>query len=390
VTVYEHTTLVNDFDTGAALPVDSGSFVEGDQVLLVLVDGDLSTASTGGTAVETSPLSAPARATTIRNATDSGITLSLPTTLDAAQWETLLADETVANGGNVADVQVTSGTPYNTLDVTLEPGSYTLRMSRVGVGGGVDESALGAHYVTRVGDSETESIRTGETKRVSVRVNDRYNNPAAGDVTFTATDGEVQDADGTWAETVTKSSNESGTVSVLYRPDSDFTGTGGVTAERDFDGDSTIDAREQTSFDVPVQSATGDGTDSDSVSQINPAGANKVELENVELLGGPGKKNTVAVTFRNTGTDDRQIERMRLLFFMANSGDIAQSATVNGQSSDTIHLFGDYDDIDQTIVVPADGDETVEFTFTDAGNKDLFGITIDYNDYSANYFVQVP
>ncbi|MFC7249249.1 hypothetical protein ACFQJ5_05270 [Halomicroarcula sp. GCM10025324] len=387
--VYEHTTLVKTFESGTALPADTGSFIEGDQVLLLLVDGQLSTASTGDVAVDAVPLSAPARTTTITNADADGITLTLPTTLGEEQWASLLEGEMVANGGRISDIAVTSGDPYNTLTVTLEPGSYTLRMARVGVGSDVDESVLGPYYLTRAGEETTESIRTGETKRVRVQVNDRYNNPAAGDVTFTATDGQVQGTDGTWAESVTKPSNESGTVSVLYRPDSSFVGTGSVTAEQDFDGDSTVDARERTSFDIPVESATGgDGTGGGSVSQINPAGANNVELESVELV--KGQQNSVAVTFRNTGATDREIDRMRLLFFMANSGDIAQSATVNGDARDTIQLFGDYDDIDQEIVVPAGSTETITFTFTDAGNKDLFGLTIDYNEYSANYFIQVP
>ncbi|MFC6864334.1 hypothetical protein ACFQGE_12805 [Halomicroarcula sp. GCM10025817] len=384
--VYEHTTLVKTFESGAALPADTGSFIEGDQVLLLLVDGQLSTASTGDVAVDAVPLSAPARTTTITNAGPGGITLTLPTTLGEEQWVSLLESETVANGGHVSNVAFADGDPYNTLTVTLEPGSYTLRMARVGVGSDVDDSVLGPHYLTRVGEETTKSIREGETRRVSVQVTDRYNNPATGEVAFTATDGQVRLADGTWAGTVTKSSNESGVVSVLYRPDSGFVGTGGVTAERDFDGDDTVQPRERTSFDVPVESA--DGTGDDWVSRINPAGADDVELEDVELV--KGTQNTVAVTFRNTGTADREMERLRLLFFMANSGDIAQSATVNGEASDTIHLFGDYDDIDQTIVVPAGGSETVTFTFTDAGNKDLFGITVDYNDYSANYFIQVP
>ncbi|MFC7021236.1 MULTISPECIES: Ig-like domain-containing protein [Haloarcula] len=377
VTVYEHNTLVNTFEGGAGLPVSSGSFIEGDQVTLVLLDGQLSTASTQSVAIETVPLSAPTTSTTITNDGSGDIVIELPTTLTEEQWETLLEDERSPNG-NVANIDVTPGDPYNTLTVNLEPGEYQLRIARVGVGSDVDDSVLGARYLTGDGDV-TESIRTGESTELAVEVRDRYNNPATGEVTFSTSDGTFLPSGGT---SVTERSDEDGAASVVFSPSS--AGTSVVTAEGDFDGSGTIEPRERTTFTITVGGGSGG---EDSVSEINPGTPGSVSLESVE------RKNTgtVEVTLANTGTQDQKITRARLLFYSSNSNKANQdSAVLNGNDADTLYLFGDWDTVDSDIVVPAGGEQTITLTFDKVGTKDFFGFSIEYSGTSANYFVQLP
>ncbi|WP_254279067.1 Ig-like domain-containing protein [Haloarcula marina] len=384
-TVYEHNALTNAFQSGATVPVDSGSFIEGDQVMLLLVDGQLSTASTRAVGVETTPLSSPARPLTVTNDTASGITLTLPTTLSAGDWEAILADERVANGGHVSGIAVSDGTPYNTLTVTLEPGRYRFRMARVGVGSDVDDTVLGPHYVTPVEEGASESIRADESARVSVRIRDRYNNPAAGRVTFTATGGEFRLSNGTRVASLTKPSNGTGTVSAVFSPDSGFEGTAVVTAQRDFDESGTVEARERTTFSVPVTDGTDEDTDED-VSGLNPWFSESIRLESVQNAG----PNRVSVVLYNNGSVDRKMNRVRLLFYSANSGQPADWGKLNGDDADQFFRFGNWEPVDQSVVVRSKQPETITLEFDDAGNKDFFGLAVEYNGTSANYFVQIP
>ncbi|WP_423999615.1 hypothetical protein ACOZ4I_11430 [Haloarcula salina] len=385
VTVYEHNTLVNTFDNGAVRPVDSGSFVDGDQLLLVFLDGQLATSSTNAIAVETTPLSGPSQSVTITNGTDSGIAVSLPTALTEDQWRGLLEDETVANGGRVSAISVAPGTPHNTLTVTLEPGTYQLRMARVGVGGSIDESALGPHYLTTDDEAFGESIRTDESRAVTVDVRDRFNNPATGDVTFTSADGSFRKADGTTADSLTKSSDERGAVTAVFVPASGFTGTAVVTASQDFDGDSTVQSWERTQFSIPVEQS-GDDESTDSVSGVNPYFAESVRLESVRRQG----PNGVSIDFYNNGSTDREIRQVRLLFYSSNSGNPADWGKLNDDDDDQFYRFGNWEPVDQSIVIESKQTETVSITFDRAGTQDFFGLAVEYNGLSANYFVQVP
>jgi len=384
VTTYEHNTLVNTFDNGAVRPVDSGSFVDGDQLLLVLLDGQLATSSTNAIAVETTPLSGPSQSVSITNGTDSGITVSLPTTLTEVQWEGLLEDETVASGGHVSAISVAPGTPHNTLTVTLEPGTYQLRMARVGVSGAINESALGPYYLTTADEAFGESIRTDESRAVTVRVRDRFNNPVTGDVTFASADGSFRLANGTTVGSLTKSSDDSGAVTAVFVPTSGFTGTAVVTASRDFDGDGTVQNRERTQFSIPVE-GDGDGS-TDSVSGVNPYFAESVRLESIRRQG----PNGVSIEFYNNGTTDREIRQIRLLFYSSNSGNPADWGKLNDDDDDQFYRFGNWEPVDQSIVIESKRTETITITFDRTGTHDFFGIALEYNGLSANYFVQIP
>lgn len=389
-TVYEHSMLVNSFESGANVPVDSRSFIDGDQVTLLLIDGQLSTASTGAVAVETTPLSGPARTITVKNQTDSGIELSVPTTLTAAEWNEILQDEPNVDSVQVVlDADEADSDPYNTLTVTLAPGSYELRMGRVGVGTPSDGSDLGPYYVTGVDEAFSQTVRSGETKDVTVQISDRYNNPAEGEVTFTSPNGAFRQADGTYAGTLTKASDEDGRVTALFKPYSGFEGSTEIVARQDFDNSGTFENREQTTFDFTVKSDEAFNTNNtDAVSGINPWFGDTVRLEDIDRLN----PNGVTLTLYNNGTVDRRIEEIRLLFFVSNNvqTQTPDSATVNGEAADTFYRLGDWETVDQDVIIPSKGSAQVNIMFTDSNTQDFFGLAVQYNGTSANYFVQIP
>jgi len=389
VTVYEHNTLVNEFEDEAIIPLDSGGFIQGDQLTILLIDGRLSTASAQTVAVEATPLSAPTQTTAITNDGSSGITVSLPTTLSEQQWETLLDDETVAAGGNVTDVTVVTGAPMNTLTVTLAPGEYDLRMARVGVGSGTDRSVLGPHYLTAADEGAAESLRPGETRALTVTVRDRFNNPQAGAVTFETSGGSFRLADGaTQPTSVTVATDEGGSASVTFVPDRSFQGTTAITASQDFDGSGVIEARERAAFTVTVTSGTTgyDPNDPNGVAGVNPGTPGSVRLDGVALTG-----NTVTLDLHNTASVTREVARMRLAFYLANSGQIVSYGLINTRPGDRIELYGDWDSIDQTISIPPGSTVPVDIRFSPQANPgDFFGVAVEYNGDFANYYVQVP
>lgn len=384
VTVYEHNTLVNQFDSGAALPVGSGSFVQGNQLLLVTLDGRLATATSQSIAVETTALSGPTAVTTIRNDDPGGITVTLPTTLTEAQWELLLDDETVPNGGQISDISVTPGTDVNTLAVTLEPGEYELRMGRVGLGRGFEGTVASPHYVTAV-DGQGDSLGSGETRSLVARTTDRYNNPATGAVTFSTSDGSFVRADGSTTSTITVTSDDEGRARATFAPASGMVGTATVTAQQDFDGDGTVQPRERATFDLTVTPSGSVRDDLNGVAGVNPWAPGTVRLESVSLTG-----NTVSLELYNDGSTDREIVATRLSFYVANNGQPATYGRINNDPRDQIDLYGDWDETDQTIRLPGNDRTTIDIRFSQANPQDFFGIAVEYEGTTANYYVQIP
>lgn len=387
-TLYEHDALVNVFGSGAVLPVDSGGFIDGSEINLVTVDGALSLASTSSKAVETTPLSAPAQPIPVTNASGEQIVLRLPTTLSQADWEGLLADELTDSGGSVETVSVTAGDPYNTLAVTLEPGSYDMRLGRVGVGRSVDRSVLGAHYLAAVGDLRGQSIRPGETRALHVQVRDRYNNPIQGNVTFASADGGFVRDDGTTVDAATVVQTADGEARALFEPDADFTGTAVVTATLGDPADAL--EREEVAFNVTVvDDGTGTNqTSPEAVSSINPWANETVRFEEIRKAPGP---NAYELRFYNNGTVDRQVKQVRFLFYLPNNAGMAEWLEINGDQRDRVLRLGTWERIDQTIDIEAGTSEWITLRFDgSAAGGDVFGLSIRYSDTVGNYFVQLP
>ncbi|PSP50162.1 hypothetical protein BRC60_05550, partial [Halobacteriales archaeon QH_1_68_42] len=143
----------------------------------VALNGSLDTTRPGTASVDVRPVSASTRTVSVTNASDSGVTLELPTRFEASVWRDLLADQ-MAPDGYVESVNVVSGSPTNTLVVELTPGeNYTLRLAKAGVGTGVTETDPA--YLTDVAADGTTVPEEG-TETLVVEVRDAYNNPVSG------------------------------------------------------------------------------------------------------------------------------------------------------------------------------------------------------------------
>lgn len=187
--VTEAGVLYKQFEAGTVAHSEQ-QLIRGNRISLTLIDGSLSEAGESTTLVSVKPVSAPARAVTVK---DSGtpITLTIPTNVPESKWRELLADELTPDG-HIANITYQTGSPTNHLIVTLEQGvTYELRLSKVGVGT-VDEQTQ-PHYVIR-GDGRFVQSDSESRAKLVVQVRDRYDNPVSNaPVTFDADVGVFED-----------------------------------------------------------------------------------------------------------------------------------------------------------------------------------------------------
>ncbi|PSQ49076.1 hypothetical protein BRD19_04770, partial [Halobacteriales archaeon SW_7_65_23] len=123
-TVYEHSVLYNHFEREAVTQAVTGqTLVDGSRITVIAVDGSLTENRVDTLSVDVDPISTRTRVVELDGA-DDPVTLQLATGLSEAEWNDILEEELVANGGHVQDVSVSPSGPggLGLLEVTLEAG----------------------------------------------------------------------------------------------------------------------------------------------------------------------------------------------------------------------------------------------------------------------------
>ncbi|MFW5924314.1 MAG: PKD domain-containing protein [archaeon] len=172
-TVYEHSLLANRFEDAGLAKTDQ-KLVDDDEITLVVLNGSLEESRTGSVSLDTKELSVSTQ--TIEVTDESGpITLTVPTLLEESVW-----NESLAGEENVTiDYRSYPDRRFNVLEVTLDPGTYTLKMAKVGVGSETEAPSRSDDYIT--GQDTNKSVQTGGTVSLTVEARDRYNNPIEGE-----------------------------------------------------------------------------------------------------------------------------------------------------------------------------------------------------------------
>ncbi|WP_132059458.1 hypothetical protein [Halorussus amylolyticus] len=176
-TVYDNSVLYNRF-ASANVTLAGQRLVDGNRISLVAVNGSYSRTSNAAASVDVRAVSAATRTVTVENETDENVTLVIPTSRHAGEWEELLDGELDPDRTDPdARVQaVENVTGEDAVRLVLEPGRYELELAKVGVGS--DVTGERAHYVTDAsGDDESVAENSGQSLVVEVR--DRYNNPVS-------------------------------------------------------------------------------------------------------------------------------------------------------------------------------------------------------------------
>jgi hypothetical protein len=267
-TVYDSTVLYDNFTfEGATIARSGQTLIDGSTISLVALNGSLQRSSSGAASVDVRPVSASSTTVTVTDRTDGDpIEVRTATQLPERQWEEILADQRVSEGGNISNgddaVRTESlGVPgYRTLVVELVPGTYELRMAKAGVGTRVAETERA--YMTDVRINGTAVPESGSAL-LTVEVRDAYNNPVSG-VEVTGATGDA-------------------TVGALESPTSTTGGDGRATFLLETESVSEATALAVNfSYDVdPGSVGTFDADRPENVGSV-------VEVQNTEGSAGPG------------------------------------------------------------------------------------------------------
>jgi len=291
VTVYEPWAVYNRID-GRTVPLGGTDLIEGRRISLVALDGTYADSSADTVGVDTDPNSAPVRTVTVRNDTDP-ITITIPTDLRNDTWARLLEGE-LDRAGTDDDRHVRSFScrreppdPCGELTVTLEPGTYELRLGEVALGTG--SSRTRPAYLTDVEGGSSSIAETGR-QRLVVEARDRYDNPVSG----VAVTGSV-DGDGT-LRAVSPVTGSDGRATFVYEAPDAVDGTRDVTVTTQF-GDGT--PQRTVDFDVRVVDTSGAGGGGGTDGGATGGGATSAD----SVAGVEGSVDSANVPGRNRGRE---------------------------------------------------------------------------------------
>ena len=386
------------------LSLTSRTFVTGNRITLVTVEGDLRSSALT-TSVAATPASVATRSVTLTG-TGSEFIVTLPvpgngSVAAATAWNNSTAAQSLRDNPNV----LTTAVNGSRVDITFDGSrTYELRLAHVIVhdrgDSGVDADAEPQYLVPL--DANGTEVPTIGSKRLSVEVRDRYNNPVEGvDVAFSASSGTI-----TSGSTVTTDS--AGHASVAFDID-DAADTAEITAVIDDQG---VPPYNSTTIEVVRQGTGGEG------GSINPAGGNDLALRSSDLAdagGSPTDKQSevesVRVSFQNFDTSNpKNITKVKLSFYSvdAQSGsrdpspDSATFDPVGSGPTLTLDTGGDFEDSTLVFSPGQTRDVVMRFYENQNGGGSTFepqrgdfyvlNVFIDVNgdgvgDTSATYFI---
>ncbi|WP_435359264.1 hypothetical protein [Haloarchaeobius sp. DFWS5] len=281
-TVYENSLLYNRFDS-ANLTLTGQTVVDGKRLTLVAVNGSLREGS-GTASVTVRPVSASTAGIAVRNTSGERLTVTIPSTLSASEWQTLLSESGQYDGtgssSNEAYVHAVRANGSTTVpgtsqrlhfvDIVMEADeTYSLRLAKVGVGSGVTTREDGA-YLAPV-DSTSRQAPTGGSETLTVQVRDRFNNPQSG-VTVNAS---VVSGGGSVASPTQVETGDDGRATFTYQAPASA-----GTAEVRMNISGGAKSWELVNFSVSVQATGGGGGGGNGAYQVqwqDPSGQSGVD-----------------------------------------------------------------------------------------------------------------
>jgi len=378
-TVFEPWAVFGSID-GRTLARTETDLVDGRRVSLVALDGRYSRSRPDSVGLSVAPTSSPVRPVTVTNTSDP-ITITVPTRMRADTWRELLADELDTDGTD--DDRYVAGfscrreppEPCGELTITLEPGTYEVRLGEVGLGGrGSVEDAV---YLTDAAGNASAVPEAGR-RRLAVEARDRFDNPVGG-VSVTA---QVIGGPGT-VRPATEVTDSAGRAAFVYRAPDSVTGTQDATVRVRF-GDG--DAQRTVEFGLQVLDTGGAGGDGGG--DTGGGGGTATSAEAVTTVGSPSSSNTAGsnrgreVTFSLDAARSVEITSFSVLTKNALDGDSfddsgstfdggALPARVDGQFEVVLR------DIDR-----AGGFRATQFVDPDSPDADVV-VTLEFADGSS-------
>lgn len=251
-TVYEHTVLYNSFRAGN-VTISNQSFIDGNDISLVVVNGSLSRSSSQSTSVDVRPVSVSTQTVQLED-DGSNIEITFQSLRSADYWEFLETTQSSA----VTDVSGSGTTGTDDFyDITIQLVSgqtYNLEMTEIGVGTRVTDEDTA--YLTDT-DGDGTTLSQGETTELTLEVRDRLNNPPAN---ASATTVEAEVADGGSLDSTSQTPDEDGEVTFEYTAPSSSTGEQEIRfSYRTIGSGYDASTPQNVSMTVDVQSSSGSG-----------------------------------------------------------------------------------------------------------------------------------
>jgi hypothetical protein len=399
VTYYENGYLYRQFESGVVRPSAETNLVEGDQITLLLFDGELSTAGEASTSVTLQAASAPTQSVPLRTAPGSNLVLRLPTQANETTWRDALSGELDGGAPGVDDdpnryvdsLDVVPGSPHNTLVVELEPAAgagdvYSLRMANVGLG---DQSVPDdPHYVTATSDTN-RTTSTNRPAELSVEVRDRFNNPSSNvHVEFEKVSGV-----GAVAPTERETDDDGEATTTFVSAEA---GQAEIRVRADLNDDGTYAATETETFDVTVVDSNVTGM-TDGVSGINPGAGSGL----VQVVSGTKDGSGARITLDNDASSRIRMTQIRVSYYFDSEQQKdypSQTTFVYGDESEELAIPGEFEAVDGPTLEP-DGQSGEQKSFLldglDNNPKNDFLIMsvifVDENneEYRITYFVGI-
>jgi len=169
-TVYDQTVLYDQFRS-ANVTLANQTFIDGNEISLVTLNGSFSRSSSGSATVDVRSVTASTQTVEVESASASKpVTLVFASKRDHTYWTFLEAKSNVDSVVG-ADSEVPSG--YEGVKITLATGpTYDLQLTKVGVGSGVTEEDTA--YLTAV-EGNNSRLREDETTELVLELRNRYN-----------------------------------------------------------------------------------------------------------------------------------------------------------------------------------------------------------------------
>ncbi|MFP8956708.1 CARDB domain-containing protein [Natrialbaceae archaeon A-CW3] len=165
-TVLEHGFLYNQHPNNATIPLDNQIVIDGEEITIVTMTGNLSTSSSSSVSVQTRAFSTSSNTVSVDQVDDDNpITMTLPTSNFEAWNESLRESDAVLEGS----IEEAGTGEQPAIRFQLVDQSYSLQMAEVGIGDATRASAADrATYLYPVDDRAP--VVTGE-------IRDELNNP---------------------------------------------------------------------------------------------------------------------------------------------------------------------------------------------------------------------
>ncbi|WP_252698866.1 hypothetical protein [Natronosalvus vescus] len=165
-TVFEHGLLYNHHPNNATIPIDNQIVIDGDEITIVTMTGNLSTSSSSTVSVQTRAFSTSSNTVSVAQVEDDNpITMTLPTSNFEA-WNASLRESDAVLEDSIEEAG-TSEQPAIRFQLVNQ--SYSLRMAEVGIGDATRADAVDrVSYMTVVDEFAPTTI---------VEVRDTFNNP---------------------------------------------------------------------------------------------------------------------------------------------------------------------------------------------------------------------